>query len=269
MSIIDHARLYLKITRLSFQQQLTYRVAVLAGLATNLFFAVLRTAVIIALYSGQEEVNGLSLQGAITYVVVSQAMIAFLFIFGSSDMMDTVYNGSIGSDLLKPLHLFGLWMARDMGSSLINLIGRGVILMAIFSLFYHIIIPDRTEQWLGLALALLLGWLVSFSWRFLVNLAAFWTPDARGVGRIAFTLSQFLSGFLMPLRLYPDWFASLCKLTPFPSLFNTAAETYLGLLTGSELWLALANQLMWFLALAVAAQVVLRLGLRRLVVQGG
>lgn len=262
-------RLFLQIVRLSFQQQLTYRTAVLAGLATNLFFALLRAAVIVALYAGKGEVNGLTLPGAITYVAVSQGLIAFLFIFGSSDMMATVYNGSIGSDLLKPLHLFSLWMARDLGRSLVNLVGRGIVLILIFSLVYPVIIPGHLGQWLVLSLAMLLGWLVSFSWRFLVNLAAFWTPDARGVGRIAFTVSQFLSGFLMPLRLYPDWFSELCRLTPFPALFNTTVEIYLGLLSGPELWAALANQLFWFLALAAAAQLVLVAGIRRLVIQGG
>ncbi len=262
-------RLFLRIVRLSFQQQLTYRTAVLAGLATNFFFGLLRAAVIVALYSGKSEVNGLSLPAAITYVAISQGLIAFLFTFGSWDMMATVYSGSIGSDLLKPLHLFALWMARDLGRSLVNLVGRGVVLVLIFSWVYPVFVPNRLEQWLALVLAMLLGWLVSFSWRFLVNLAAFWTPDARGVGRIAFTVSQFLSGFLMPLRLYPDWFSDICKLTPFPALFNTAVETYLGLLSGPDLWSALANQLFWFLALAAIAQLGLAAGIRRLVIQGG
>jgi ABC-2 type transport system permease protein len=77
------------------------------------------------------------------------------------------------------------------------------------------------------------------------------------------------SGFLMPLRLYPDWFANLCRLTPFPALFNTTLEVYLGLLSGPELLLALFNQLFWALALSLLAQLVLMAGVRRLVIQGG
>jgi len=210
-------RLFLRIVRLSFQQQLTYRAAVLAGLATNFFFALLRAAVIVALYAGRSEVNGLTLPGAITYVAVSQGLIAFLFIFGSSDMMATVYNGGIGSDLLKPLHLFALWMARDLGRSLVNLVGRGIVLVFIFSLVYPVIVPSRLEQWLALSLAMLLGWLVSFSWRFLVNLVSFWTPDGVGFGRAAYSFSQLLSGFIVPLGLMPDWFQKAAYFTPFPS----------------------------------------------------
>jgi ABC-2 type transport system permease protein len=260
---------FLKILRLAIQQQLTYRAALLSGLVTNFFFALLRTAVLVALYGNRSEVNGLSLPGALAYVAISQGMIAFLLIFGSWDLMATVYNGSIGADLLKPLHLFTSWMARDLGRALVNLVARGILLVALFALFYPVQLPERLGQWLGFALAMSLGWLVSFSWRFLVNLAAFWSPDARGVGRVAFTLSQLLSGFLLPLRLYPDWFARLCRLTPFPALFNTSAEVFLGLVTGKELWLALLNQLAWFAGLTLLALWVYHSGVRRLVIQGG
>ena len=262
-------KLFMRIIRLSVQQQLTYRAAILSGLATNFFFALLRVAVLLSLYGSQPEVNGLSVQGAVTFVAISQAMIAFLFIFGSYDVMQTVYSGAVGSDLLKPLGLFKFWMARDLGRSLVNLVARGLVLVIIFTFFYPIQLPSRWGQWAALPLALLLSWLVSFAWRFLVNLSAFWTPDARGIGRIAFTVSQLFAGFLMPMRLYPDWFANLCQLTPFPSLFNNVVELYLGLLSGPEIAAALVNQMVWFVVLAVLCQLVLNAGIRRLVVQGG
>ena len=262
-------RLFWQITRLSFQQQLTYRSAMLAGLATNFFFGLLRVFVLIALYKDQPQVNGMSLPAAITYVTFSQAMIAFLWVFGSWDVMNSVISGAVGADLLRPMPLFLLWMARDAGRSLVNLLVRGVLLILIYATFLPILMPTRPQQWLGLFLALVLGWLVSYAWRFLVNLAAFWSPDARGFGRVAFTVSQLFSGFLMPLRLYPDWFAQVCALTPFPALFNASAEIYLGILSGQAMWLALLGQLIWFIILTCAARLVLKAGLRRLVIQGG
>jgi ABC-2 type transport system permease protein len=262
-------RLFLHIVRLAVQQQMTYRMALMAGLVTNLFFGLLRAFVLVALYQGRGEVNELTLRGAITYVALSQGMIAFLTIFGSYDIMQSVYTGSIGADLLRPMPLFWLWLARDLGRSLVNLLGRGVLLMLLFVPFFAIQLPPDAGQWLAMGLAIALGWLVSYTWRFLVNLAAFWSPDARGIGRIAFTASQLFSGFLMPLRLYPEWFQQLCNYTPFPALFNTSVEAYLGLLRGVPLALALLNQLAWFVVLAVLAHLALTAGVRRLVVQGG
>jgi len=52
-------------------------------------------------------------------------------------------------------------------------------------------------------------------------------------------------------------------------MINTVVEVYLGVVTGPALGLALLTQLGWFLGLAALGQVVLRAGVRTLVIQGG
>jgi ABC-type uncharacterized transport system permease subunit len=52
-------------------------------------------------------------------------------------------------------------------------------------------------------------------------------------------------------------------------MFNTLIEIYLDLLIGPELYQALLNQLLWALGLILASQVVLRIGIKRLVILGG
>jgi ABC-2 type transport system permease protein len=114
-----------------------------------------------------------------------------------------------------------------------------------------------------------LSWLVSFAFRFLVNLAAFWTPNARGIGRFAFVTSSFFSGFLMPLRFFPDWVIRVADLTPFPSMLNTVVEVYLGVRQGWDLAAALLTQGLWAVGLILVGQIVLRAAVRRLVILGG
>ncbi len=141
--------------------------------------------------------------------------------------------------------------------------------MLAYEIFFDLTYPTSGVQWLALALAILLGWLVSFAWRFLINLAAFWTPNARGIGRFAFVLSWFFSGFLMPLRFFPEWVVRLSALTPFPQMVNTVVEVYLGLLSGQALAWALASQALWAFGLIAAGQLLMRAGVRRLVILGG
>lgn len=262
-------RLFWELAKLSFQRQLTYRAATLAGLATNFFFGLLRAALLTALYGARREVAGLSLQGAITFTGLTQATIAFLSIFSWYEVMNSVYSGDIATDLLKPMNYYVFWLAQDLGRAVASLITRGLTIMVAYALFLDITLPHTAGQWLALGVALGLSWLVSFSWRFLINLAAFWTPNALGVGRFGFSLTWFLSGFLLPLRLFPGWFVQLCYLTPFPHMVNTIVETYLGVVTGTALLQALLGQLLWVLILVAAGQLVLRAGIRQLVIQGG
>ncbi len=262
-------RLYLELVKLAFQRTLTYRAAALAGLATNLFFGLLRAAVMVALYGARTDVSGISLQGAITFTGISQAIIAFLSLFSWFEVMSEIRTGDIGTELLRPFSFFGFWMARDAGRALSNLLLRGFTMVAAYALLFHITYPTSATQWAALVVTLALAWAVGFAWRFLVNLAAFWSTEARGIARFAFAMSMFLSGFVMPLRFFPDWFITLCNLTPFPAMVNTVIEVYLGVLQGPALAQALLLQAMWFVILFGLAQLALRAGVRRLVIQGG
>jgi ABC-2 type transport system permease protein len=262
-------RLLRELVSLSFRRQITYRAAAFAGLATNFFFGLLRAAVITALYGARGEAAGISLQAAVTYTGFTQAIIAYLSLFGWYDMMETVSSGDIATDLLKPMGLFQFWMARDLGRAAANLLLRGIPLMAGYWLLFEITFPADAARWLAFLASLILAWMVSFAWRFLVNLSAFWVSDAVGIGRLFFMLSWFLSGFVMPLRFLPEWFTRLCHFTPFPYTINTVVETYLGILTPTETAHALLAQAAWFIGLTIAARLVMRAGVRRLVVQGG
>jgi ABC-2 type transport system permease protein len=266
---MESMRLFWRLIRQSFRLQLTYRAANLAGLATNFFFGLLRAAVLTALYGARSSVEGLSLQDVVTFTGLSQAMIACLSFFGWYEVADSVYTGAIAADLLKPMSYFSYWLARDLGRAAASFLMRAVTMMLAYALVFDIAAPRTAGHWLLLGLSVLLSVVVSFCWSFLVNLGAFWTPDARGLIRLAFGASWFMSGFLMPLRLFPDWFVRICNLTPFPAMVNTVIEVYLGVLSGPALLWALLGQVFWIAVLAALAQLILRAGVRHLVIQGG
>ena len=258
-----------ELTKLSIRRQITYRAAALAGLSTNLFFGLIRAAVMVALYGPNREVDGMSIQDAITFTGLTQASIAYLSLFGWFEIIFSVKSGNIAADLLKPVDYFKYWMAQDLGRAGVNLVTRGLTIMAFYALVFDITVPNSPIQWLTLISAMFLAWLVSFAWRFLINLSAFWVQDAIGFSRFFFALSWFLSGFLVPLRFLPAWFVKICYLTPFPHMVTTPIDIYLGLKTGPEALLALLAQTIWVLILIVIGQIVLHIGIHRLVIQGG
>ena len=187
---------FLATIRTSFRRQLTYRAANLSGLATNLMFAFFRAAVLIALFNEQSSVNGLSIQDAITYAGLTQSLIGYLSFFHWYDMMHTVYDGQIGADLLKPMGLFTYWLGIDIGRAMGSFLIRSLPLFLVFALFYHVVWPSSILHWLAFLLAIIQALLVSFAWRFLVNLAAFWTPNALGDRSLRFRIILDLLRFL-------------------------------------------------------------------------
>ena len=262
-------RLFWEIAKRSFRRHLTYRAATIAGLATNFVFGWLRVSVLLALYGDRTVVDGITISGLYAYVALTQAVITYLAFFGWVDLMDSVYTGEVSSDLLKPMNFFRFWLAQDAGRALVAFLLRGVVIMLLFGLVFPMTYPTSLGQWLGVLTAVCLSWLLSFTYRFLINLAAFWTPNARGISRFAYVISWFFSGFLMPLRLFPEWVQVVASYTPFPHMLNTVVEVYLGILQGPALWQALLLQAAWAVGLAVLGQAILRTAVRRLVILGG
>ncbi len=62
---------------------------------------------------------------------------------------------------------------------------------------------------------------------------------------------------------------TLANLTPFPHMINTVVEVFIGSLTGWAVVAVLLQQAAWFVFLWLAGQLLLRAGMRRLVVLGG
>jgi ABC-2 type transport system permease protein len=254
---------------MAFQRQLTYRAATLAGLATNVFFGALRAYVLVALFGARENVAGYSLPAAVTYTGLTQALLAYIAIWGWWDLIRSIRTGDVASDLSRPLYFFWYWCAQDIGRAAAQFLLRGLPIMLLYALVYPILLPPTAWHWLALALSLVLALLVSFSWRFLTSLAAFWTQDAIGVGRFAANVATFLSGFLMPIAFMPDSVIALMRLTPFPAMVNTPTVIYLGLLNGPDLVGALGEQFLWVFILIFLSRVVLAAGTKKLVIQGG
>jgi ABC-2 type transport system permease protein len=110
---------------------------------------------------------------------------------------------------------------------------------------------------------------VSFAFRFLFNLAAFWLLDYRGVGVLAMVVSTFFSGQTVPIAFFPDWLETLAWAMPFAAMVQAPIEVFLEHVSGLELAGLLALQAFWAGALLLLGRLVLAAGTRRLVIQGG
>jgi ABC-2 type transport system permease protein len=262
-------RLFWELAWRACERHLAYRVAALAGLATNFFFGLLRAAVIVALYSGRDEIAGFNILQAVTFTGLSQALIGVMSFFGWYDLINNVYTGNISSDLLKPMNLFTYWLAQDAGRALVSLFLRGLPIMIAYGFLLGAKTPNTFFHWFAICFTLVLSWIVSFNYRFILNLASFWTPNALGIARFGFMLTWFLSGFMFPLRYFPNWFVSFCQLTPFPYMVNTTIEIYLGVIEGWEIVFALILQGVWAVGMFLVGQFILRKGISRLVIVGG
>jgi ABC-2 type transport system permease protein len=262
-------RLILELVVKSFQQQMAYRAANIAGLITNLFFGMLRASVMIAVFAYRESVQGYDLYRAVTFTALTQALLAPIYLWGWRYVMDSIKSGEIVSDLTKPIDYFTFWMARDLGRSLYHILFRGLPIMLLYGLVFPITLPGSLGQWGLFTLSLALALLLAFSLNFAVNLAAFWVVDALGFIRFTGLAHMLLSGFLVPAAFFPAWLRLVARLTPFISIVNTPVEMFLGVVSGKAAGQALLEQILWLLLLVGLGRWILAQGTKKLVIQGG
>jgi ABC-2 type transport system permease protein len=262
-------RLYWEVAARAFERQRAYAMANLAGLVTNGCFGYLRAVVFLSVYHGSELIAGYGLADVVTYTWVTQALIMVVALWGWWEIEDTIRSGDVVSDLVKPFSYLGYWLARDLGRAAYFLLYRGLPILMIGQLTFGIRWPTSPLTWIALTLSVVLGVTMSFAWRFLLNVVAFWTTDARGIGNLALIVVTVISGLLIPLPYFPDWIRGYLLALPFAGMFQTPSDIFLEHLVGSALIAAIGLQLFWSVIMLAAAQLALSAAVRRLVVQGG
>lgn len=263
-------RLYLEVAIRSFRQQLTYRAATLAGLFTSAIFGVFLASVFVAFFKANGDdgaaVAGWTVSQTVTMTWINQSLLRLVFLWGWWEIAVTIQSGAVVTDMLKPMSYFSYWLSRDLGRAYAQVFVQFVPSFLIGSLLFDLEAPASTLNAIAFAFSVIFAILLSFSWRFMLNVSAFWVLDFRGVNMMATALINLLSGFLMPLAFFPDAIKPVLYFLPFRGIVQMPSEIYLGqvgILRG------LMFQLLWLAVMVACAQWIYIQAQRKVVIQGG
>lgn len=261
--------IYFRVAAKSFQKNLAYRAANIAGIATNTFFGAIYILIYSALYAGRGEVGGYNMQDTITYAVIAQSLLMVMSAFGNHELSQAIIKGQIAVDMTRPIDFYFYWGAMDFGRAVYHFFFRFLPTYLIGALLFGVR-PPASAGAVGLFfLSMLTGMLVSFSFRFLANSFAFWTTDARGIISLTNTVILFFSGFIVPVNFFPAPLRVFTEALPFGSLAQAPINIYLGKLGGAELAALVARQLIWLAVLFLAGRLLLARMMRRVAIAGG
>ncbi len=265
-------RLYAAVAVSGFRRYATYRVATAAGVFTNTVFGFIIAYTFIALWSERPHLGGYDQSQALTFVWVSQALLAACALLGGGfqeELQERIRSGDIAVDLYRPVDLQLWWLASELGRAAFQLLGRGVVPLAVGALAFDLSLPADPLTWLAFLLAVLLGIVVGFALRYLVALCSFWLLDGAGVSMIAGLATTFFSGVLLPLNAFPGGFGEFVRTLPWAAMLQVPVDVLLGQAAGAGLLAALAFQAGWAVALLAAGRALQKLATSKAVVQGG
>lgn len=250
--------------------QSTYRLALAAGIVTNSVFGFIRFSVFYAALIGAGgSIAGYDAAQASTYVWLGQGLLAGIGLMSQHEISDRVRTGEIAIDLARPIDLQLSYWARDFGRAALMLPARGLIPMIIGALTTGIVL---SSSWTAIPLgfvSLVLAVSISFLLRYGVNLISLWTLDVQGYANLYLLLMSLLSGFYVPVHIFPGWLQTVAHASPFPSMFQSPIDVIAGRVVGMEALEVVGVQVLWVVGLVVITRMMLWRGSSRLVVQGG
>lgn len=256
-----------------FRRYATYRVATLAGIFTNCVFGLIMAYTYIALWHARPRLGGYDETQAVTFVWLGQALLTTTAVMGGgceTDLIERIRTGDVAIDLYRPADLQGWWLATDLGRAAFQIVGRGVLPMAVAALLFPLAWPVSPLTWAAFAVAVVLGVVVSFALRYLVALVAFWLLDGTGVVVLSNLAGMFFSGMVLPLNVFPGALGPVARALPWSALLQVPADVFLGRAGGVGGVLGrLVFQAAWALVLLGAGRAVQSLATRKVVVQGG
>lgn len=263
--------LYWAIAVRSFRRYSTYRVATASGTFTNTVFGFIFCGVYLTLWEARPNLGGYDVSDALTFVWLQQAMLMPLAIFSgatTTELAERVRTGAIAVDLYRPADLMLWWLAADLGRAALQLLTRGGLPLLVGALVFDLKFPSSVLQGVAVAVAVVLGLLVSFAIRYTVALSGFWILDVRGVEHLALMLSLFFSGSVLPLVVFPGWIGEVARATPWAATLQVPLDVWLGRHPGGAA-AALAFQAAWAAVLLTAGRLLTGLATRKVVIQGG
>jgi ABC-2 type transport system permease protein len=119
------------------------------------------------------------------------------------------------------------------------------------------------------AVAVLLAWLVNFLAMALIGVVGFYVDSSISLWQVWFGLYMLLSGYLVPLSLFPGWLRAAAQVLPFRYMLSFPVEILLGHFDRPGALWHLGLQLAWVVGLLGALSLFWRAGVRRFNAYGG
>ncbi|MFZ4099644.1 MAG: ABC transporter permease [Chlamydiia bacterium] len=247
---------------------LQYRAAAISAMATQVFWGIIKTAILTAFFAQGTASTPIALSQAIGFVWLGQAFLRLVPWDLDKELETQVRDGQVAYELVRPIDLYWLWFTRCLAMRCIPVALRAAPVIVV-GFYFGLEAPVSWEAacWFGLSLVGAVA--VSAAITTLVVISLFWTTLGEGIDRIMPSLSMLLSGLIVPLPLFPDALQPLLNLQPFRAVLDIPIRLYTGVIPVTEASGALVFQIVWAILLIGLGRFCMSRSLHRLEMQGG
>lgn len=264
---------YITFFRMSMMKGFSYRIAAIAGMATQLCFGFLFIMIFEAFYRSSSLVQPISIEELIQIVWLQQSFLLFFALWiRDSELFQMITSGNIAYELCRPTSLYSYWYARLLGQRLSGALLRFVPMIIIAFLLpdpYSLKFPINMTTFVLFLITLILGLILMITLSMLLYISVFYTLSPMGSFLMFAVLGEFLSGHTLPIPLMPDWLKNLTYCLPFRYTSDLPFRIYVGHISFNESLISILIQVFWIIFLLSFGRWWMKSALKNIVVQGG
>ncbi|ADL50232.1 ABC transporter permease [Clostridium cellulovorans] len=265
---------YIPFTKVTIQRMMAYRVNFFLRILIDVFrmFIVYYLWKAIFMNSENPVLSGFTADQMIIYIFIS--LITARIIDNNIDVGIgfEVKEGIIAMNLIKPLNYKLTLFFNTLGGVFFNVfvisipMWIGIVVIRFTTLGE---LPPNITTIFCYVVSALLGFIIMFLFNFCFGLLSFYVTNLWGIVNLKGASIMFLSGQLIPLVFFPEWFQKLLQFIPFGSVNYVPVMIYLQKINGSALVKALIIQMVWVFVLWFLSVAFWNKAVKRLVVLGG
>lgn len=260
---------YLAICKIRMKALLQYRAAAFAGICTQLFWGIVTTMILAAFYKGVVGSEPLTLSQAFTFIWIGQAFVRVLPWDIDKEIESLIKTGDVAYELVRPLHLYGVWYARSFAMRFVPAIMRSLPIFILSGCFFGLTAPVSWAAIGVFALSMIFALLLSSAITTVIAISLFWTVSGDGIQRLLPHVVVLFSGMVVPLPLFPSWMQPFLNYQPFRGIMDIPCRLYTGIIPTSDAVYYLLFQVAWIVGIVVFGQWLIGRAMKRLVIQGG
>ncbi len=267
---------YLEFSRIGFANILAFRLRYYTGILTYLVNVTVYYFIWRAVYGPASaggapgaRIAGYDLAEMFTYVSVGWIIRSFYWNTIDQEMAYEVIDGKISMQMIKPVSIQWMWVARAMGESTFRLGMLTLPTAVAVTLIFPVRLPASAAAAALFAASVLGSFFLMCAINFMIGTCAIRLKSILALIRAKYWLIELLSGLLIPLAFFPEAARKILGWLPFPHIASTPLQLYLGKLPLAQALTMLAVQWFWVIALLWLGSVWWDSSARKLTVHGG
>lgn len=251
---------------------LQYRSAAVAGIFTQVFWAILLIMIYKAFYT-RTTISDIQFKDIVSYVWLEQAYLTLIYInTKDNSIISSIKDGNVAYELCRPYNVFIWWYIRLLAKRYAQVILRSFIIIIIGLLLpapFNLSLPHSITSFLLFLISLLFGSLIVVSINILIHFITFFTLQDNGISSIINHIAELFSGQVLPIPLLPQIIKGIAFYLPFRLIGDLPFRIYSNNINYSNAISNIFAQIIWIFILSTTGYLIMKKALKKVSVQGG